>query len=203
MKWDTSNIDIRKLRLKSICLLAIVTMLRPSDIAPRAVMVDELGDMNNFLFKEDQVIFKNEGGMSIVIHGNKNDSKRHGFIVDVSPANEINICPVHTMKCYLEKKRNLRWPNGPVFISLKKPYGALSSQVITNILNESISLVGLSRDIYSAKSFRPSGATKAVSVGFDPNMVQKVGRWKTSTVFFEHYVHSQVPNNFTDKLLSV
>ena len=79
----------------------------------------------------------------------------------------------------------------------------MSSQAITNILNESISLVGLPRDIYSAKSFRPSGATKAVSVGFEPNMVQKVGRWKTSTVFFDHYVHSQVPNNFTDKLLSV
>ena len=84
MKWDNSNIDIKKLRLKCICLLAIVTMLRPSDIAPKAVIVDELGGINNFLFKEDQVIFKNEGGMSIVIHGNKNDSKRHGFIVDVS-----------------------------------------------------------------------------------------------------------------------
>ena len=48
MKWDISNIDIKKLRLKCICLLAIVTMLRPSDIAPRAVMVDELGGINNF-----------------------------------------------------------------------------------------------------------------------------------------------------------
>ncbi|XP_068205389.1 neuroligin-3-like [Palaemon carinicauda] len=55
----------------------------------------------------------------------------------------------------------------------ENPYGALSSKAITNILNESIALVGLPRKVYSAKSFRPSGATKAISPGFDPNMVQK------------------------------
>ena len=150
------------MRLKCICLLAIVTMLRPSDIAPKAVMIDDLGNIHNFSFTYDQLHFYENGSMSIIIHGNKNDSKRHGFIVDVAPSSVENICPVRTMKCYLDRTQKFWGEYGPVFMSLNNPYGALSSQAITNILNESISLVGLPRNLYSAKSFRPSGATKAV-----------------------------------------
>ena len=95
-----------------------------------------------------------------------------------------NVCPVKTMICYLDRASNFRKENGPLFISLYYPYGALSSQAITNILNESISIVGLPRNTFSAKCFRPSSATKAVAEGYDPNIVQKVGRWKTSSVFF-------------------
>ena len=200
---DNNTIDVKMLRLKCIALLALVTMLRPSDIAPKALWVDSEGKEHSYVFKRDQITFNNDGSMSVVIHGNKNDSDRSGFIIDVSPSNEPNICPVQTMKCYLNRTRQFRKSNGPVFISLKSPYGALSSQAITNILNDSIEIVGLPRHVFSAKCFRPTGATKAVSEGFDPNIVLKVGRWKTPSVFFEHYVHSRVPSDFTDKILSV
>ena len=164
--------------------------------------VDSEGNEHNYVFSSDLIIFNDDGSMSVVIHGNKNDTDRSGFIIDVSPSNEPNICPVKTMKCYLNRTRKFRETNGPVFISLKSPYGALSCQAITNILNDSIEIVGLPRHVFSAKCFRPTGATKAVSEGFDPNIVQKVGRWKTPSVFFEHYVHSRVPTDFTDKILS-
>ena len=154
-------------------------------------------------FSREQVIFNEDNSMSLVIHGNKNDSKRSGFVIDIAPSSEPNLCPVNVMKCYLDRTSNFRKPNGPVFISLKHPYGALSSQAITNISNEAISVVGLPRDTFSAKCFRPSGATKAVSEGFHPNIVQKVGRWKTTSVFFQRYVHSRVPSDFTDKILSI
>ena len=203
VKWDNHSIAIKELRLKCIALLALVTMLRPSDIAPKAVFIDEFGNEHNYVFTSDQVIFNEDNSMSLVIHGNKNDSNRSGFVIDVAPSCEENVCPVRAMKCYLDRTNNFRKPNGPVFISLKHPYGALSSQAITSILNEAINVVGLPRDTFSAKCFRPSGATKAVKEGFDPNVVQKVGRWKTTSVFFEHYVHSRVPTDFTDKILSI
>ena len=202
LSLNNNNIDIKTLRLKCITLLALVTMLRPSDIAPKSVWIDSEGIEHNYVFSSDHIIFNADNSMSVVIHGNKNDSDRSGFVIDVSPASEPNICPVDTMKCYLEKTRKFRIRGGPIFISLKFPYGALSSQAITNILNESIEMVGLPRNIFSAKCFRPTGATKAVSAGYDPNIVQKVGRWKTTSVFLEHYVHSKVPKDFTDNILS-
>ena len=142
--------------------------------------------------------------MSIAIHGNKNDTKRHGFVVDVSAATVDNLCPVSTLRCYIDRTRHLRGDTkGPVFVSLYAPYHGLKSQAIASILNEAIKTVGLSRTEYSAKCFRPTGATLAVASGFDPATVQKIGRWKTTSVFFEHYVHSKTPSDFTDKLLKI
>ena len=199
--WPNSEIDLKLLRLKCISLLALVLMLRPSDIAPNAVAVDEDGVVDNFVFSRNQVVFNDIGSMSITIHGNKNDTKRHGFVVDVQPAAEENVCPVRALKVYIQRTSALVDSDGPVFISLRKPYGALSSSAIRTILNESINQVGLDAEKFTAKCFRPTGATRAVEKGFDPNTVQKIGRWKTTSVFFEHYVHSRTPSDFSNKLL--
>ncbi|XP_066963207.1 integrase/recombinase xerD homolog [Macrobrachium rosenbergii] len=177
-------------------------MLRPSDIAPNAVQVDEEGTVKNFMFSRDQVTFNDNGTMTMVIHGNKNDTKRHGFVIEIPPASNENICPVRTLREYINRTETLVNNKGPVFLTLNKPYRALSSAAVRTILNEAIGLVGLDTKKFTAKCFRPTGATRAVEKGFDPNVVQKIGRWKTTSVFFEHYVHSRVPNNFTDGLLT-
>ena len=54
--WDNNSNDIKKLRLKCVALLALVTMLRPSDIAPKAVWVDQSGNEHNYVFTSDQII---------------------------------------------------------------------------------------------------------------------------------------------------
>ena len=201
--WDNYTISIKHLRMKAISLLALTTMLRPSDIAPKALHIDGNDVVTQYCFSEDQIKFKADGNMTIIIHGNKNDSKRHGFEIEVTKASDINICPIQTLKCYIDRTRNVRTINGPVFISLNLPYNGLSSQSVSNILNDAIESVGLSREMYSAKNFRPTGATTAVAAGIDPNIVQKVGRWKTTSVFFEHYVHSRTPCDFSDKVLKI
>ena len=201
--WNNETIEIKNLRLKCITLLALVVMLRPSDIAPQSVIVDGSGEVRDMQFTVDQLNFKADGSVAIAIHGNKNDTHRHGFVVDVTPASDVSICPVRTLRTYLQRTDKFRSSNGPVFISLRKPYGALSSSAIRQILNDAIETVGLSRNDFTAKSFRPTGATIAITEGFDPNVVQQIGRWKTSSVFFEHYVHSRVPINFTDKILKL
>lgn len=111
--------------------------------------------------------------MSIAIHGNKNDTHRTGFVTEVTPSREPKVCPVQTIKCYLRRTGHARQPDGPVLNFFNKPYNALSSQMITNILNESICLVDLPRSLHSAKCFRPTGATKAVVEGFDRKKVKK------------------------------
>ena len=177
-------------------------MLRPSDVAPNSLFVDEDGIENKFIFSRNQIAFTDSGNLAITIHGNKNDTTRTGFTVEIPRANNTRICPVESLSAYLQRTSHLVSAEGPVFISLRAPYGPLSSQGIRNILNDAIDAVGLPRDKYSAKCFRPTGATRAVELGFEPNIVQKLGRWKTASVFFEHYVHANVPKNFTDKMFS-
>ena len=63
-------------------------------------------------------------------------------------------------------------------------------------------MAGLGDQGFTAKSFRPTGATIAVSQGILPETVMKIGRWKTKEVFLNHYVYGQVPSGFTTNLLS-
>ena len=61
--------------------------------------------------------------------------------------------------------------------------------------------MGLAGQGFSAKSFRPTGATRAIDGGIDPEIVQKMGRWKCTEVFREHYVHSKTPTIYTKTVL--
>ena len=75
----------------------------------------------------------------------------------------------------------------------------MCASAISAVLNKSIELVGLSG--YSAKCFRPTGATLAVEPGINPDFVQTTGRWKSTETFQKHYVHVKPPQAFTDLIL--
>ncbi len=63
----------------------------------------------------------------------------------------------------------------PVFLTLKAPYKMVEAGSNANVLDESIVLANLPREV--AKLFRCTGATMAIQ-SQDPNVVMKVGRWK-------------------------
>ena len=107
--------------------------------------------------------------------------RNHGD--DARPAIHLSVCLLCTCTC-----------------TLPGLHLGSSSQIV-NILNECIQLAGLDISVYSAKSFRPTCATRAIQAGCDPKKTMRVGRWKTETVFFEHYVHDKTPDNFTNLLM--
>ena len=197
-----SQLDTKRLRLKCITTLALALMLRPSDIAPRGTSYcPSSGVSAAMTFKRSHIQFWDDGTASVTFHGIKNDTLRDGFIVALNPSSCAAVCPVAALKEYLARTANVcPSPDSPVFVTLRRPYNGLSAQAVANILNEALSLVGL-HNTFSAKDFRPTGATVQVQEGVDPKTVMKVGRWKTESVFFYHYVHSQPPVEFSDNVL--
>lgn len=179
-------------------------MLRPSDVAPKAVHFDPVTMLTySFGFTTDQVVFEQDGSLHITFHGIKNDTDRSGFEVVLPPGTNPILDPVKTLADYLRHTNQVRRVhNSSVFISLYQPYNAISAATVASILDESITQAGLSRELYSAKSFRPTGATVAVNKQHNPKTVMKVGRWKTESVFYDHYVHSTTPLSFTDDILN-
>ena len=87
-----------------------------------------------------------------------------------------------------------------LFLSLHPPYRAISARSVALILEEAISRAGLGGLGYSAKSFRPTGATHAVR-HCDPDTVMKIGRWKTKSVFLNNYVHNKPPCDYAGNML--
>lgn len=198
---DNENLNIKFLRMKTVTLLALALMLRPSDIAPHAEMFDADDNIcDAVVLSLDQIKFDGNG-VKIRFFGIKNDTSRDGFEVTLQEATCKKLDPVGALKCYIDKTAVHRKAGGPVFIGLNKPYKHLSSNAISNILKDAINEAGLGGQGYSAKCFRPTGATLGVQSGCDPNVVRQLGRWKTESVFYSHYVHCNAPSDYFDKVI--
>ena len=61
---ENAKLSVMDLRMKAITLLAVTTMLRPSDIVPRSVIVTEHG-IQNVMFTRNQVTFQEDGSTAI------------------------------------------------------------------------------------------------------------------------------------------
>lgn len=203
-KWpDNETMSIKMLRLKSVTLLALAAMLRPSDVAPKGVSFagDSLS-VGKLVFSTDQVHFLPDGSAMIQFFGTKNDTNRQGFEIHLPKTSVQSVDPISALKCYIHRTDHLRpKPENPVFLTLRKPYKGLDSSTVASILNEAINLVGLQGQGYSAKCFRPTGATVAIQQNQKPETVMKIGRWKTQSIFYDHYVHEKTADNYTDSIL--
>ena len=186
--------------MKAITLMALTTMLRPSDIAPKAVLFDEESDSGKKVIFKTDMIQTTELGLNVTLFGIKNDTTRTGFEISIPRHSDELIDPVAAIEEYIKATSDMR-SDGGVFIGLNKPYKAISAAAVGKVLEEAIGLAGLAGMGFTAKSFRPTGATKAIERGIEPEIVQKVGRWKSTDVFYQHYVHSRTPVEFTDAIL--
>ncbi|KAJ8042572.1 hypothetical protein HOLleu_09351 [Holothuria leucospilota] len=200
-RWPNNDqLSIKDLRLKTITLMALVLMLRPSDIAPKSVQFDVDGSHSEFVFSLNHVVFM-ENEAHVTFHGIKNDTTRTGFSVVLQATNDDKLNPVKALKAYIDRTENVRPVNDPVFLTLSPPYRAIAAGTVAAIMNEAIKRAGLEGMGFSAKSFRPTGATAAVDMHCDPDIAMKQGRWKTRSVFFEHYVHSKPPATLATSIL--
>jgi hypothetical protein len=204
-RWTTSSVTVKDLRMRAICLLALVLMARPSDFDPQARTYDpNTGLLEQVVLSEDQVIFNQNGDLTITLHGIKNDYSRDGFTITIPGCEQSAIDPVRCLKEYIDRTSSERIyvKHKPVFLTLTKPYKQLSAKGISGVLHDAIKAAGLANSGYSAKSFRPSGATHAISMGLHPDTVRHIGRWRSQEVFEKHYVNYRVPQNYTNDLLS-
>lgn len=206
LSWPGNyRLTLEQLRRKAVTLLALSLMLRPSDIAPKGKVYNkQTKRLETRIMTTDQIRFFTDGSMKVTLHGIKNDYHRDGFEVRINKASEPSLDPVKTLQVYIERTAQFR--NGrtrPLFIALKKPFSAVGAETIGNILEKSLKESGLLSQGFTAKSFRPTGATLAIEGEVVPDTVRKVGRWKSRETFEEHYVHSKPPQNFTDIVLGI
>ena len=81
------------------------------------------------------------------------------------------------LKHYIERTQDFRPQiQGPVFLTLKSPYRPIKADTVAQILNDAIKRAGLGGQHYSAKDFRPTGATVAIDNGTDPEVAMQIGR---------------------------
>jgi hypothetical protein len=121
MNWDNNaDLSIKDLRLKLITLMSLCLMLRPSDIASRAVHYNTGAQNQRIIFSTDQVVFLDNGAAKIMLFGIMNDSQRNGFEVIMQPHSYHKLCPVRALQVYLFRTPCIRTciPHNPIFLTL-------------------------------------------------------------------------------------
>ncbi|KAH3890209.1 hypothetical protein DPMN_014281 [Dreissena polymorpha] len=165
------QLNLRDLRIKAITLLALCALTRPSDLAPKGkVFKPEDNSSSTIPMSVHDITFEQEGSMTICFHGIKNDINRQGFEVNIPQNGEKHSCdPVKCLKMYIERTQDCRSKECVgLFLTLRAPYHAIAVDTVANILEEAIYRVGLQGQGFTAKSFRPTGATNAVNIGVLP-----------------------------------
>lgn len=98
--WEGGDFDLEKCRMQCLTLMAITLMLRPSDVAPRSIIVKQ-GEPSPHIFRLRQVVENPDGSLTLSLFGTKNDYHRDGHTVLLPPAqNDTLMCPVRAFLRY-------------------------------------------------------------------------------------------------------
>ena len=169
-------------------------------MSPNAEFFDPVTSSKaTFEFTVDDIVFADDH-MMVSFFGIKNDYLHRGNQVPVHRSSDPLVCPVRALHTYIDRTK--QWCSDTrkhVFLQLSGSHDGLSVSSIARVLSGAIKDAGLIG--YSAKDFRPTGATAAVKAGVHDAAVMRVGRWRSVAVFREHYVHYQTPADFTDMVL--
>ena len=79
-------------------------MLWPSDIAPKAVVMKSRAK-KPVQFTVNSIKLLDNGLAIIYLFGIKNDYQREGFRVFLTPLENIKVCPVEALQCYLREQK--------------------------------------------------------------------------------------------------
>ena len=94
---DNLSLSTWALRLKSIVLMSLAFMLRPSDVAPHSRNCKESVLMPN-VFRRSSLNFTADGFLEVYFFGIKNDYEREGFHVRLPQAASTVVCPVRALR---------------------------------------------------------------------------------------------------------
>jgi len=98
------QLTLKVLRMKAITLLALVTMTRPSVLAPKGKQFNVRSQsFDPVIMSRDDVHFEDDGTMTVKFWSIKNDTNRQGFKVNVPPSNDTKCDPVQCLKTYIDR----------------------------------------------------------------------------------------------------
>lgn len=188
----TASLNTRTLRTKTLCLLMVAGIARPSDLA-----------------RLDFSTYRSTSkGISLRVWRAKNSGA--GFseplLLPRLPQKHAERCPVRTLEAYLQAVRDARtrvapYPDGfePVFLSLLQPYQKLSAARVSECVKEVLRTLKLDIRTYAV---RAKSATEAMDKGYPIAMVAKAGRWRSLNVLQNHYNRTRNTDELVTGLLS-
>jgi len=184
---DTPQLSSERLRVKCAALLAVVLIARPADLA--CITLDGI------------VISEDLSEMTISLLAFKNDYHRDGAVLRVQACSVPKLCLIRTVHRLVGVVRR-RWPRASHLFVGDNNGKPLKPASISRLLKDACQAAGIG-DRYTARNFRPGGATRGIAAGLPLDLVMHIGRWRDINTVYAHYLRSSPGANTTDALLGV
>ena len=123
--------------------------------------------------------------------GNLRTSEKKGKVPDPITfwASGLDLCPVATIKAYIDRTSQWREENAETqfFLSYKKPHHTITSSTIGRWLKTVLGNVGVDTTKFTAHSTRAALSSKYKTLGASVTEIMNCGNWKSNSVCQSFY----------------
>lgn len=176
LRWLEKQFPLERLSLKDLTLK--LTALLALSSAQR-VQTLKLLKINLLSFFGDYVVFTIDE-LTKTARPGKTLQK-----VKLNKFTNENLCPIHTLKFYVQKTKDIRKCN-QLLISYKT-LKAVSTSTIARWLKEVLSLAGVDTSIFKAHSYRSASTSAAYSSGISLSDILSTANWTNADTFYKFY----------------
>lgn len=190
---DSAEMPLDHLTIKLLALICMCGLVR--------TYTANNCDLSNARLTTDSASGKRVLTLELV--GDKNDYRQLGNFRSIFECSDLTLCPVYAFSEYVRRTAKFRKPsNRKIFLSLQEPYPDLTGRQCAALLKKCSMLAGLDPAIFTGATYRVGGVMKALQKGIQPDAILRLGNWASPEVFWRHYVHREIPADFTDLLLT-
>ena len=101
--------------------------------------------------------------------------------------NNIQLCPVETLRQYQNVTASLRQESTKLFVAIAKPHKPVAPCTIARWLKEVLKLSGVDTTMFTAHSTRGASSSAAADSGITAGDILKAADWSSESVFQKFY----------------
>lgn len=185
--WDAENVlenikelgpnaslSLKQLTFKTVLTLALATYARVSEIASI--------DFGTLRFQDGELLLR-------LLKPRKSQTSGPLATLTIRPLlTEPLVCPVESVRAYVERTTPLREGNArELFVALKPPHTAVGASSIARWLKMALQSAGVDTAAYTAHSTRGAAASKAFAKGIPCDNILAAANWKRASTFHKFY----------------
>ena len=152
-------------------------------------------NLDNMVLGEDRVSFR----ITSVLKTTRPGSHLSELVFPSFPPDDL-LCPVVTLRFYLQKTATLRGGTRGLFIISRRPFSLASRATISRWVRTCLGLAGIDVSIFAAGSTRMASSSKASLLMPLDALLAAVG-WSQGSTFAIHYGRPIRPGSFAGALM--
>ena len=188
-KLEDSSLSLKDLTWRTVMLLALTRPSRSADLAKLS--------LTGFRNTPEGAVFL---PAALAKQCNPGRAIKEFFFPRF--AENIRLCPVHSLTLYLEKTRELRGTADQLFIAIIKPHLPVTSCTIARWLKKVISNAGIDTSVFKAHSVRSASTSAAANQGVTTEDILRAADWSSDSSFQRFYYKPVRDTTFAKTVLS-